>query len=586
MKSKVFETIKIYWSYLAKRRWLFFVVAFFAILGTAAETIVPIYFKRIVDAITTPGPKELMYHTALAFLVIAAGLGFLRWLFWRIAVLVDISLVSGTIAEINNGSFRHLHRQSFSFFSNNFSGALVKKVNYFSRSFETITDSFFWNLLPTIIDMSIIVAVLCLRNLTMGLGVLAWLLVFFTLNYFFANWKYKFDVLETEAVSKTTGFLSDTITNFSAQKLFNGNKRENKAFAVLTEDVRKKTKFAWNTEEIFNGTSSLLTIILEFGLLYFAVRLWLRGLFTPGDFVLVQAYVILIIDQSWQFGRMVRSFYRAFSDAEEMTTLLSTTPEIVDHPGAKELKVAKGSIDYKDVVFCYNETRKVLNKFNLNIKAGEKVALIGPSGAGKTTVIKLLLRNFDLTGGHILIDGQDIAAITQESLWQAVSLVPQDPVLFHRSLKENIRYGRPNATDAEVTKAAKLAHCHEFITNLPEGYDTFVGERGIKLSGGERQRVAIARAILRNAPILVLDEATSSLDSESENLIQDALEKLMRDKTVIVIAHRLSTIRKMDRIVFVDEGQIKEEGTHSELEKKTAGLYRNLWERQAGGFMK
>jgi ATP-binding cassette, subfamily B, bacterial len=449
-----------------------------------------------------------------------------------------------------------------------------------------ISDSLFWTLLPMIVSMAIIVVVLSLRNLGMGLATLAWLLVFFTVNFFFSNWKYKYDVSETEAVSKTTGFLSDTITNFSSIKLFNGNKRENKSFNELTDSVRRKSQFNWSVEELFNGTSSLLMIVLEFGLLFFAVRLWHRGQFTPGDFVLVQVYVLLIIDQSWQFGRMVRGFYRSFSDAEEMTTLLGTAPEIVDRPGAKQLKVKDGAIEFKQVVFCYHETRKVLDDFNLVIKPGEKIALIGPSGAGKTTVIKLLLRNFDLTAGHIFIDGQDIAGVTQESLWQAVSLVPQDPVLFHRSLKENIRYGRPNATDAEVIKAAKLAHCHEFINDLPEGYDTFVGERGIKLSGGERQRVAIARAILRNAPILVLDEATSSLDSESESLIQDALEKLMRDKTVIVIAHRLSTIRKMDRIVFVDEGQIKEEGTHAELEKKTDGLYRNLWERQAGGFMK
>jgi len=435
------------------------------------------------------------------------------------------------------------------------------------------------------IDMIIVVAVLCSRNLTMGLGTLAWLLIFFTLNFFFANWKYKFDVMETEAVSKTTGFLSDTITNFSAIKLFNGNQREKDGFAALIEDVRKKTQFAWNTEELFNGTSSLLMVILEFGLLIFAVRLWLKGQFTPGDFVLVQAYVILIIDQSWQFGRMVRTFYRSFSDAEEMTTLLLTAPDIVDHPGARDLIVASGRIEYRNVVFSYHETRKVLDNLNLTIRAGEKVALIGPSGAGKTTVIKLLLRNFDLTAGHILIDGQDIAAVTQESLWQAISMVPQDPVLFHRTLKENIRYGRPEASDADIIKASKMAHCHEFISNLPDGYETFVGERGIKLSGGERQRVAIARAILRNAPILVLDEATSSLDSESESLIQDALEKLMQDKTVIVIAHRLSTIRKMDRIIFVDEGRIMEEGTHEELEKKQDGLYRHLWEMQAGGFM-
>ncbi|MDD4901652.1 MAG: ABC transporter ATP-binding protein [Patescibacteria group bacterium] len=585
MKSKALATIKIYWANIRKRKMVFFGLAGLAIAAASIETIIPIYFKRIIDVIAAPGVKGIMYQAAFGLLLTAAALSFIRWALWRVAVILDIRLVSRSIAEMNNDSFRHLHRQSFSFFSNNFSGTLVKRVNYFTRAFENITDNFFWNLLPMIVNMVIIITVLCFRNVAMGLATLVWLIIFFTLNFFFANWKYKYDIMETEAISKTTGFLSDTITNFSSIKLFNGNKRENKSYSDLTEDTRKKMQYAWSTEEIFNGTSSFLMIVLEFGLLIFAIRLWRQGLFTPGDFVLVQAYVILIIDQSWQFGRMVRNFYRSFSDAEEMTTLLQTTPEIVDRPGAKELKVSEGKIEFSKVVFCYHETRKILANFNLTIKAGEKIALIGPSGAGKTTVIKLLLRNFDLTGGHILIDGQDIAGVTQESLWKNISLVPQDPVLFHRNLKENIRYGRPGASDAEVIKASKLAHCHEFIADLPKGYDTFVGERGIKLSGGERQRVAIARAILRNAPILVLDEATSSLDSESEGLIQDALEKLMKDKTVIVIAHRLSTIRKMDRIIFIDEGKIKEEGTHQELENKPNGLYRHLWELQAGGFM-
>jgi ATP-binding cassette, subfamily B, bacterial len=586
MKSKAFETIKIYWGHIRRYKTAFFAVAILSLSAAGIDAIVPIYFKRIIDAISSSDAKELVYHTALISLFIAVGFLFLRWLLWRISIIMEIRLVSRLMAEISDASFKHLHLQSFSFFANNFSGSLVKKVNYFTRAFEAITDNFFWNLLTMTSRILIVVVVLFIRNTTMGLVTLIWLVVFFALNFIFAGWKYKYDIVATESFSKISGFLSDAITNFSSIKLFNGNKRENKSFNDLTEDTRKKMQFAWSTEEIFNGTSALLMIILQFGLLYFAVRFWRQGLFTPGDFVLVQSYVIMIIEQSWQFGRMVRNFYRAFSDAEEMTTLLQTTPEILDHPGAKNLKVAEGKIEFNQVLFCYHETRKVLEDFNLNIKAGEKIALIGPSGAGKTTVIKLLLRNFDLTGGHIFIDGQDIAGVTQESLWKNISLVPQDPVLFHRTLKENIKYGRPEATEAEVIKASKMAHCHEFISNLPEGYETFVGERGIKLSGGERQRVAIARAILRNAPILVLDEATSSLDSESESLIQDALEKLMRDKTVIVIAHRLSTIRKMDRIIFIDEGKIKEEGTHAELEKKEAGLYRRLWEMQAGGFMK
>jgi ATP-binding cassette subfamily B protein len=554
--------------------------------ATAIEVIIPVYFKKIIDIIAASGARELMFKAAVGVLIISAVLGFLRWALWRVAVLFDIRFVSQLIAELNNASFKALHRHSFLFFTNNFSGSLVKKVNYFSRAFEAISDNVFWNLLPLVVNMTMIVIILFTRNFGMGLGTLIWLLVFFVLNFFFSTWKYKFDVMETEAVSKTTAFLADTITNFSSLKLFNGYQREVKSFGKLTGEVRKKSQFAWSTEEWFNGTSSLLTVILQFGLLWLAVRLWSKNIFTPGDFVLVESYVIMIIGQSWQFGRMIRNFYRSFSDAEEMTEILMKTPDILDVPPAKELAVCGGRIEFKKVIFCYHETRKILDNFDLTVKPGEKIALIGPSGAGKTTVVKLLLRNFDLTGGHILIDGQDIARVTQESLWKSISLVPQDPVLFHRSLRENIRYGRPTASDAEVSKASQLAHCHEFIEDLPEGYDTFVGERGIKLSGGERQRVAIARAILRNAPILVLDEATSSLDSESEGFIQDALEKLMHDKTVIVIAHRLSTIRKMDRIIFIDDGKIKEEGTHEELEKKPDGFYRHLWELQAGGFMK
>lgn len=586
MKNQAFETIKIYWSHVRRHRGMFWFILLTAIVASGSNSLVPVFMKKIVDAISSPGAKDQMFSAAIFFLLVAAGLELFRWGCFRVVSIFYIRFSTLLLAEINNTSFKNLHRHSFSFFSNNFSGSLVKKVNYFTRAFENIADSFLWSLIPMITSMAVIVAVLFSRQWLMGTTAFVWLTVFFILNFYFSTWKYKHDVIANKAMSKTTGFLADTITNFSSLKLFNGYKREVNSFIALNEDVRKKNIFCWNMDEAFHAISSFLMIILEVGLLWFTLRFWRSGLLTPGDFVMVQTYVIMIIGQSWQFGKMVRNFYRAFSEAAEMTDLLQTVPGILDKPGAKALKVAKGEIEFRKVLFCYNETRKILEDFNLTIKPGEKIALIGPSGAGKTTVIKLLLRNFDLTGGHIFIDGQDIAGVVQESLWKNISLVPQDPALFHRTLKENIRYGRPEASDEEVVKASKMAHCHEFISNLSEGYETYVGERGIKLSGGERQRVAIARAILRNAPILVLDEATSSLDSGSESLIQDALEKLMRNKTVIVVAHRLSTIRKMDRIIFIDNGEIKEEGTHAELEKKENGLYRHLWEMQAGGFMK
>jgi ATP-binding cassette subfamily B protein len=282
------------------------------------------------------------------------------------------------------------------------------------------------------------------------------------------------------------------------------------------------------------------------------------------------------------FGQAYKEF---LLDAEEMTAILTTPHEIQDAPGAKTLSVTQGKIQFDLVSFGYDE-RLIFKKFNLTIHPGEKVALIGPSGGGKTTIVKLLFRFFDINGGKITIDGQNIASVTQDSLRDGLALVPQEPILFHRSLYDNIAYARPSAKESEVYEAAKLAHAHEFIKAFPKGYETFVGERGVKLSGGERQRVAIARAILKNAPILVLDEATSSLDSESEMLIQDALHNLMSNRTTIVIAHRLSTIMQMDRIVVIDGGKVIEEGKHKELLKVKQGTYQKLWEIQAGGFTK
>jgi len=545
----------------------------------------PVFFKRFFDVLTRTAAKAEIVQSLIQVLIILLALDLAQWAFRRGLAFSATHFESRIMADLANTCFQYLHKHSFAFFNNNFVGSLVKRANRFTHSFEGIADKIIFNLLPLIVNLTVILTVLTWTNAYLSLILAGWIVTFIIINMFFVRYKLRYDILRSEADTRATGVLADTITNNANVKLFNGYKREVENFYKVNDNVRRLRKLTWDLANIFETVQGFLAVILEIGLFYVAILLWQKDLVTVGDFVLIQSYVLIVLMQIWDLGRIIQRGYEDLADSEEMTEILNTPHEITDLPDAKNLIVKHGEIVFDHVDFNYNETRKILSNFNLVVRPGEKIALIGPSGAGKTTVVKILLRMYELTAGKIKIDGQDIAKVTQESLWQNISMVPQDPILFHRSLQENIRYGRPKATNKAVIEAAKLAHCHEFISIFQEGYNTFVGERGIKLSGGERQRVAIARAILYNSPILVLDEATSSLDSESEKLIQDALANLMKDKTVIVIAHRLSTIMKMDRIVVVEKGKIAEEGTHDELVKR-GGIYNKLWTLQAGGFIK
>jgi ATP-binding cassette subfamily B protein len=489
------------------------------------------------------------------------------------------------MADIANSCFEYLHNHSVTFFNNNFVGSLVKRVNRFSRAFEGIADIIEWEFVPIFVNLTIITIVLTKINPLLGIAILVWVFVYLLINYALSVYKLKYDIQKSVVDSEVTAVLADTITNQANVKLFTGYKRETNYFARVNEKLRGMRKLTWNLDSIFEALTGFLMISLEVGIMYFAIILWDKGLLTVGDFVLIQAYIFTLFGRLFNVGRIVRRFYEHLAEADEMTEILETPHEIIDSHDARSLKVVKGEIEFKDVGFSYRKTRSILSRFNLLISPNERIALVGPSGSGKSTIVNLLLRNYDLERGMILIDGQRVVKTTQESLRKNIGVVSQDTILFHRTLKENIRYGKPSATDAEVMRASKLAHSHEFIKNFPEGYSTFVGERGVKLSGGERQRVAIARAILKDSPILILDEATSSLDSQSEDLIQKALETLMKNKTVIVIAHRLSTIMKMDRIIVLHNGKIEEEGSHTSLTRKRKGLYKSLWQKQAGGFL-
>lgn len=586
MKQLTRETIQIYWQHAKQYKVLLFLTIFGTIFTAITNTIGPLYIKQILDLVAADNVNRIISPEILKALSMFALVSFGQWLSWRVATTAVIQYESKVLSDLANTCFQYLHKHSFGFFNDNFVGSLVRRVGRFVRAFEDINDKIIFNVLTLVLNTAIVVVILALRNIILGLVMLLWVVVFVVINIAVAKYKLKFDVERSEADTKIGAHLADTITNNVNIKLFVGFNKEVQSHKDLNKDLLKKRLKTWHLNNIFEAIQGVLGIILEVSLFYIAIKLWNQGRLTVGDFALIQSYIVVILNRVWDFGNVVRRIYESLADAQEMTEILKKPHEVQDILMAKDLRVIAGEIEFKDVVFNYRATRAILKKFNLQIHSGEKVALVGPSGAGKSTLVKLLLRMHDVSGGKIFIDGQNISKVTQESLWNNISLVPQDPILFHRTLRENIRYGRLDATDDEVEKAAKQAHCHEFISDLEKGYDTFVGERGVKLSGGERQRVVIARAILKNAPILFLDEATSSLDSQSEHFIQEALKILMTGKTVIMIAHRLSTIMSADRILVIDHGEVVEDGSHKELLKKKAGLYKKLWDLQAGGFIK
>ena len=586
MKNYTRRTFRIFWRHVGRYKFVVFVIVTSVALGSLTNIIAPLYYKDFFNVLAQAGEPALKVNFLVSILIKVLIVYLIGWVFWRLATFFSSYFQTAMMSDLSNTCFDYLHKHSVSFFNNNFVGSLVKRVNRFSRAFEGIVDIITWELLPVIIDVTLIVVILTRRYFWLGLSIFIWLVIYFLINYFFSLYKLRYDIQRSEQDSKVTAVLADTITNHQNIKLFTGYEREQANFRSATAKLQKLRRFCWDLGNIFEALQVLLMIGLELGVFYLAVRLWPAGLITIGDFVLIQAYLLTIFHQLWNFGRVIRHYYEHLADAEEMTEILETPHAITDVKSAKELKVRQGRIEFKEVDFSYHQTRRIFKDLNLVFQPGERVALVGPSGAGKSTLVSLILRDYDISYGKILIDEQKIAAVTQDSLRKNISFVSQEPILFHRTLMENIRYGKSEATDGEVKEAARLAYCHDFIVGFPEGYETFVGERGVKLSGGERQRVAIARAILKNAPILILDEATSSLDSESEGLIQSALQNLMQNKTVIVIAHRLSTIMKMDRIIVFKEGQVVEQGSHQDLLSQKNGLYKKLWEKQVGGFIK
>lgn len=586
MKKATKATLRFYWKHLKKAKWLALSNLTGVLVGASMAMVFPVLYKLIIDEMTMSESVEASFPTLLWILGAVLVVDLISIAAWRVAGYSASAMQPKVMASVAEECFEVLHQHSFHFFNNNFTGSLVKKVNRMSRAFEGLADLVVFEFSPLVLRTMIAVGVLFYLNFWLGFILLLWTLLFLTLNYLFSLYKMKhFDLPKVEADSMMTAQLADTITNHSNIKLFSNHPFELQRFKNVSQDWREKTKKSWFFSQHGEAVQAVTMVIVNFILFYGAILLWRDGRLTAGDFALIQYYLMEIFSQLWHFGRNIRRFYENLADAEEMTEILMKPIEVKDKAGATALEVHSGKIEFKNVHFSYEKDNDIMGDLSLTIKPSEKVALIGPSGGGKTTITKLLLRLFDIQKGSILIDGQDISEVTQESLRKQIALVPQDPVLFHRSLMENIRYGNLEATDEMVIAAAKMANCHDFIQRFPKKYETFVGERGVKLSGGERQRIAIARAILSNAKILILDEATSNLDSESEQLIQEALERLTHNKTTLVIAHRLSTIVNMDRIIVLEDGGIREQGSHQELLHTEGSLYKQLWSLQVEGYL-
>ncbi|MFH0838209.1 MAG: ABC transporter ATP-binding protein [Patescibacteria group bacterium] len=586
MNPSTKKTLKAYWHHSAKYKWLMLAMAVSMLGTTAVDLWVPYLFKVFFDILAKAGPVQETAGALINILLLIAGGGMVQWVFQRGIHFSTAYFETGVIRDLYNTCFEYLHKHSHRFFADNFSGSLVKKVGRFVRSFEGFADRLYFDMAPLFLKIVFIFIILLWIKPVIGIIMLIWSVVFMLSTLLFTRFKWKYDIAQAEMDTKVTGALADTITNNSNLKFFATLPYEVKRFGKVASDWAGKTVLSWNIGQIADAFQGFMMIALEFLIFYFAVRAWAAAELTIGDFVWIQVYLLEIFRNIWRFGRNIRDLYRNLADAEEMTLVLNERHEVQDKPGAKDIRIIHGKIEFRKVCFSYgSEDTEVVHGLSFKIKPGEKVALVGPSGGGKSTITKLILRLFDIQKGKIMIDNQDISKVTQDSLRSQISFVPQDPILFHRSLMDNIRYGRLKATDGEIFAAARLANCHEFIMKLPQKYNTFVGERGIKLSGGERQRVAIARAILANAPILILDEATSSLDSASEAQIQQALENLMKNKTTLVIAHRLSTITRMDRIMVLKNGSIIEDGVHADLIHSQSGLYRRLWELQVGGYV-
>ena len=586
--SSAFKTIKIYYIFAVKYKlMLTLILILLPVVTVSANVLLPLIYAEAINKVSTLIGSKLplmdtfgqLFWQSLVLITIA-------WVGWRIIGFTLSTFEFRIKRDLEQHIFKHLTTHSYDFHANSFSGSLVAQTNRMTNSFERLFDTIYFDLLTLVIKVIAIMVVLIPRSPMASGLIMAWVVGFVLIMTYLQIKKTPFSRRAAEADSKVTATIADSLTNIYTIITFGRKKAEQKYFNQTSQKRYKIAVKDWHLSEFIYGFQGIVMFVIEALLIWVMILQALNGTISLGEIVLVQIYLLSITGSMWNFGRVVRNIERSLSDAHEMTITLGQVHAVKDPIKPQIININEGAIKFNNVTFKYDGGKGLFNNLNLTIQPGQKIGLVGPSGGGKSTITKLLLRLMDIQSGQISIDGQDISKIKQDELRQHIAYVPQEPILFHRSLKDNIAYGNLNSSDNEIIKASKGSHADEFIKDLKDGYNTLVGERGVKLSGGQRQRVAIARAMLKtNSPVLLLDEATSALDSENEKFIQDGLWKLMQNRTTIVIAHRLSTIQHMDRIIVIDKGTIIEDGSHEQLLALENGMYAKLWQRQSGGFI-
>ncbi len=571
--------------FIKRQRLGFLAIIVIAVIWAVNDTFFPYFLKLIVNAVQHfHGQPNQIYSAVGGVLALLIAFWVITELCLRIQGIVQIYTFPHFRANIRRTVFDYVKAHSHEYFANHFAGNIAKKIADLPSSCQNIVEIVCFNFVTALTGSLIVLIMMWMIQPLFAIVLFLWLCVHFALTFLFLRHGNHLWEQHSDSVSTLSGKIVDVFSNVSSMRLFARGQHETTNLQdAQREEIRKAKKAMWLIE-INRFVLGLSGLVLIFCTIFLLLYYWAHHFITIGDFTQIGMQMFWLLGWVWFVSFQLSIYAREIGTVNSALNLITKGHDIVDQKSAAKLKVNKGKIQFENVTFEYQKKHPFFQGLNITIEGGQRVGLVGFSGSGKSTFVNLILRFYDIKSGRILIDDQDIATVTQDSLREQVAMIPQDPTLFHRTLMENIRYGRLTATDDEVIAAANLAHCQEYIEKLDQKYHSMVGERGIKLSGGQRQRIAIARAILKNAPILILDEATAALDTVTEKLIQESLHTVMQNRTTIVIAHRLSTLVDMDRILVFHKGKIIEDGTHEEL-LNLGGKFAKLWEMQTNGFL-